>query len=71
MLKTKENLIFRPEEERSVGMRKLNEIITRISVWILKKIRWENTEFNQQTISTILGWTFGFILACIYKFILA
>ena len=33
-------------------MRKLNEIITRISVWILKKIRWENTEFNQQTIST-------------------
>ena len=47
-------------------MRKLNEIITRISVWILKKIRWENTEFNQQTISTILGWTFGFILACIF-----
>lgn len=49
-------------------MRKLNEIITRISVWILKKIRWENTEFNQQTISTILGWTFGFKAYKVYEY---
>ena len=40
-------------------MRKLNEFLTNIVEKILKKIRWQNTKFNQQTISTILGWAFG------------
>lgn len=51
-------------------MRKLNQILTNIDIWILKKLRWKNTEFNQRTISTILGWMVGFILAMIFKYIL-
>lgn len=52
-------------------IKKLNNIITGCAEKILKIIRWENTEFNQQTISTILGWIFGCSLIIIFKFILA
>lgn len=40
-------------------MRKLNEFLTNIVEKILKKIRWQNTKFNQQIIITILGFAFG------------
>ena len=52
-------------------IRKLDEFITNIAVKILKIIRWQNTEFNQQTISTILGWIFGCSLIVIFKLIFA
>ena len=38
---------------------KLNELLTNIVEKILKKIRWQNTKFNQQIIITILGFAFG------------
>lgn len=59
------------ESEVRKTMRKLNEFLTNIVEKILKKIRWQNTKFNQQTISTILGWAFGCSLILIYKFIFA
>lgn len=59
------------ESEVRKTMRKLNEFLTNIVEKILKKIRWKNTKFNQQTISTILGWAFGCSLILIYKFIFA
>lgn len=43
------------ESEVRKTMRKLNEFLTNIVEKILKKIRWQNTKFNQQTISTIFG----------------
>lgn len=52
-------------------IRKLNKILTNIVEKILKKIHWQNTEFNQQTICTILGWIFGCSLILIFKFISA
>lgn len=51
-------------------MRTLNQLLTNIDIWILKKLRWKNTEFNQRTISTILGWMVGFTFAMVFKFIL-
>lgn len=59
------------ESEVRKTMRKLNEFLTNIVEKILKKIRWQNTKFNQQTISAILGWAFGCSLILIYKFIFA
>lgn len=50
---------------------KINKVITDIAIWILKKLRWKNTEVNQRAISTILGWTLGFVLAMVFKFIFA
>lgn len=38
---------------------------------IVEKIHWENTASNQRTVSMILGWTIGFIIMFIFKFILA
>ena len=52
-------------------MVKINRIITNIDIWILKKLRWKNTEVNQRAISTILGCTLGFVLAMVFKFIFA
>lgn len=46
-------------------MRKLNEFLTNIVEKILKKIRWQNTKFNQQIIITILGFAFGYSLILI------
>ena len=60
---------YRKEGEEMI--KKLNNVITSCSEKILKIICWENTEFNQQTISTILGWIFGCSLIIIFKFILA
>ena len=49
-------------------MRKLNEFLTNIVEKILKKIRWQNTKFNQQTIRhNVLGWAFGCSLILIYE----
>ena len=65
----KNNLDIQKEVRQVI--RKLDEFITNIAVKILKIIRWQNTEFNQQTISTILGWIFGCSLIVIFKLIFA
>lgn len=52
-------------------LRKLNGIITDIDERILKILCWKNTKSNQQTISTILGWIFGWSLIAIFKLIVA
>lgn len=49
---------------------KINDGITKISVWILKIIRWENTESNQRMISSMLGCAAGTLVAYIVRFIL-
>ena len=48
---------------------KINDGITKISVWILKIIRWENTESNQRMIISMLGCAAGTLVAYIVRFI--